>query len=41
MQVDHIIPRALGGMDHPSNLRLLCPKCDNQRHPEKGKVWRA
>jgi hypothetical protein len=24
VQTDHIIPRALGGSDHPSNLRLLC-----------------
>jgi len=38
--VDHIIPRELGGMDHPSNLRLLCRKCDNKRHAEKGKAWR-
>lgn len=24
LEVDHIIPRALGGTDHPSNLRCLC-----------------
>lgn len=24
LQVDHIIPHAYGGMDHPSNLRILC-----------------
>lgn len=23
-QLDHIVPRALGGSDHPSNLRVLC-----------------
>jgi 5-methylcytosine-specific restriction endonuclease McrA len=25
--VDHILPRALGGTDHPSNLRYLCKPC--------------
>lgn len=38
--VDHVIQRALGGMDHPSNLRLFCVKCDNKRHSEKGRAWR-
>lgn len=30
LQIDHKIPRALGGTNHPSNLRLLCRSC-NQR----------
>jgi len=30
LEVDHIIPRALGGPDEPENLRLLCRSC-NQR----------
>jgi 5-methylcytosine-specific restriction endonuclease McrA len=30
LQVDHILPRALGGSDEPDNLRLLCRSC-NQR----------
>jgi 5-methylcytosine-specific restriction endonuclease McrA len=30
LEVDHIIPRALGGTDEPGNLRLLCRSC-NQR----------
>lgn len=30
LQVDHVVPRSLGGYDHPSNLRLLCRAC-NQR----------
>jgi 5-methylcytosine-specific restriction endonuclease McrA len=35
-RADHIIPREDGGPDHPSNLRLLCTKCDALRHREKG-----
>lgn len=27
LQVDHIVPRSLGGPDHPSNLRTLCASC--------------
>lgn len=30
LEVDHIIPRAMGGSDEPENLRLLCRTC-NQR----------
>jgi len=30
LEVDHKIPRALGGTNHPSNLRILCRAC-NQR----------
>jgi len=30
LEVDHIIPRGLGGSDRPENLRLLCRAC-NQR----------
>lgn len=29
--VDHIVQRAKGGADHPSNLRGLCIPCHNQR----------
>jgi 5-methylcytosine-specific restriction endonuclease McrA len=35
-QVDHRIPRSLGGADALWNLRLLCRPCDNRRHAEKG-----
>jgi 5-methylcytosine-specific restriction enzyme A len=34
--VDHIIERRNGGADHISNLRTLCPSCDNRRHARKG-----
>lgn len=30
LEVDHIHPRSRGGVDNPSNLRLLCPR-DNRR----------
>lgn len=30
LEVDHIVPKAVGGSDHPENLRLLCRSC-NQR----------
>jgi 5-methylcytosine-specific restriction endonuclease McrA len=35
--VDHIVERRLGGPDQPSNLRTLCPACDNRRHGRRGK----
>lgn len=34
--IDHILPIALGGTNHPSNLQILCPKCNRQKsakHP--------
>ena len=37
--VDHIMPIALGGSNWPSNLQLLCPRCNltkNAKHPD---VW--
>lgn len=29
--VDHIVPRARGGRDAPSNLRAMCTSCHNRR----------
>ncbi|WP_370466049.1 HNH endonuclease [Niveispirillum cyanobacteriorum] len=34
--VDHIDPRREGGSDELSNLRTLCPACDNRRHGRRG-----
>jgi len=34
--VDHVVERRKGGADHPSNLRTLCPDCDNRRHGRRG-----
>ena len=35
LQVDHIIPRAHGGKDELSNLRLLCRNCNQRQAIEK------
>lgn len=35
--VDHIVAVKDGGSDAPSNLRLLCARCDNRRHTDKGR----
>jgi 5-methylcytosine-specific restriction endonuclease McrA len=37
LHVDHIVPRSLGGSDHPSNLRPLCVPC----HRRHGKTRRS
>ncbi len=31
MTVDHIVPRARGGADHPENLQLLCGACNSKK----------
>ena len=28
---DHILPRSLGGTDHPKNLQLLCQACNSTK----------
>ena len=30
--VDHVVPLAKGGSNWPSNLQLLCRRCNNQKH---------
>jgi 5-methylcytosine-specific restriction endonuclease McrA len=34
--VDHVMPLALGGSNHPHNLQILCPDCNlrkSAKHP--------
>lgn len=35
--VDHVVERRDGGADQVSNLRSLCPACDNRRHGRRGR----
>lgn len=37
LEVHHIIPRSLGGSDHPGNLKTLCPDC----HKKYGELHRT
>ncbi|MYK86271.1 MAG: HNH endonuclease [Synechococcus sp. SB0669_bin_7] len=41
MEVDHILPRARGGTDHPDNLQLLCSGTTAARaaRPWPNGVW--
>lgn len=34
--VDHIVERRNGGSNDETNLRSLCPACDNRRHGKRG-----
>lgn len=31
LEIDHIVPRAKGGSDHPENLQLLCGSCNRMK----------
>ncbi len=35
----HIVPRAKGGSDHPSNLTYICPNCHRLAHFNKLKSF--
>lgn len=37
-ELDHIIPRSLGGSNEESNLSLLCNSCNNKRSNKSGEV---
>ena len=41
MDVDHILPRAKGGTDHPDNLQLLCSGCNRSKGSRTMAEWRA
>ncbi len=41
MDVDHILPRAKGGTDHPDNLQLLCSGCNRSKGAKTMAEWRA
>ena len=41
MEVDHILPRAKGGTDHPDNLQLLCSGCNRSKGERSMAEWRA
>lgn len=32
LQIHHVVPKAVGGTDELSNLRLLCPNCHMTEH---------
>lgn len=31
LSIDHIVPRARGGSHDPSNLRVLCTRCNSKK----------
>lgn len=37
-ELDHIIPRSLGGSNEEANLSLLCNSCNNKRSNKSGEV---
>ena len=39
--VDHILPKARGGTDHPDNLQLLCHNCNSRKGTKPDKVFKA
>ena len=39
LQIDHIVPVAKGGKSVPSNLRVLCNKCNGSKGSKYGELW--
>lgn len=37
--IDHIMPLALGGDNYPTNLQLLCPKCNQSKKDKHPLDW--
>lgn len=40
-EVDHIIAKADGGTDHPSNLRVICRRCNGKLGGKTGAARKA
>jgi 5-methylcytosine-specific restriction endonuclease McrA len=39
-EVDHVVPLATGGTDHPANLRPACRHCNRSRGAKSVETWR-
>ena len=39
MTIDHILPRSRGGTDDPSNLQLLCARCNSSKGDRTQEEW--
>lgn len=39
LQIDHIVPVSKGGKSVPSNLRVLCSKCNASKGAKYGELW--
>lgn len=37
--VDHVMPISLGGSNWPSNLQLLCPRCNHSKNAKHPDLW--
>lgn len=41
LQLDHIVPKARGGSDHPDNLTLACGPCNASKRDKLLSEWVA
>lgn len=37
--IDHVVPRSLGGDNHPANLRVLCSTCNARKGAKTDEEW--
>lgn len=40
LSLDHVMPRSLGGSNHPSNLVAACIVCNTERGNRRLSIWR-
>jgi len=40
-EMDHVVPRSRGGSNDPSNLVLVCAKCNQEKSNRTPEEWRA